>query len=66
MKNKKKYKCKDCGCKEFISNPNQYDIFKNKDGKLIFIRTESFDDMLELFCRNCSEKLDFKIEDIKY
>jgi len=62
----KKYKCKECGCEEFISKPLQYGIFENQDGKLVFIKSESINEQLELFCRECSQKLPFKEEDLIY
>jgi len=31
-----KYKCKECGCQEFISSPNRYDIFEVIDKKLFY------------------------------
>ncbi len=51
-------KCKVCGCDEFITNPNKYDIYKIINGKLEFQRSELIDDKIELFCRECSLKLD--------
>lgn len=60
------YRCKVCGCEEFISQPNQYDVFENYDGKLVFKKSEQIDDALELFCRECSEKLEFNEDDIQF
>jgi DNA-directed RNA polymerase subunit RPC12/RpoP len=60
------YKCKECGCEEFISQPDQYSIFENKNGILVFKNAELLNDKLELFCRECSEKLEFKEEDVKF
>jgi len=51
-------KCKVCGCNEFITNPNKYDTYKIINGKLEFQRSELIDDKIELFCRECSRKLD--------
>lgn len=62
----KKYKCKECNCEEFVSQPNQYDIFENNHGVLVFKKSELVNDKLELFCRECSQKLDFKDEDIRF
>jgi hypothetical protein len=61
-----KYKCKVCGCEEFISKPLRYDIFEHRDGKLVFIKSETIDEEMELFCRECSEKLLFDDKDITY
>jgi DNA-directed RNA polymerase subunit RPC12/RpoP len=60
------YKCTECGCEEFISQPDQYSIFENKNGILVFKKAELLNDKLELFCRECSEKLEFKEEDVKF
>ncbi len=60
------YKCKFCGCEEFISKPLRYDIFEHQEGKLVFIKSETIDEELELFCRECSEKLLFDDDDIIY
>jgi len=62
----KKYFCNDCGCKEFITKPNRYDIFKSKNGKLFFEKSENIDDSEDLFCRDCSKKIQHKDEDIIY
>lgn len=58
----KQNKCKTCGCAEFITKPNQYDIYKVIKGKVIFERTESVNEDFELFCRDCSEKLEIQDE----
>jgi hypothetical protein len=60
------YRCRECDCEEFVSQPNQYDVFKNNNGKLVFKKSELVNNKLELFCRNCSEKLKFKEDDIKF
>ncbi|MFQ3576622.1 MAG: hypothetical protein SNJ77_09320 [Cytophagales bacterium] len=60
------YKCKVCGGEEFVSQPNQYDIFENNNGKLIFKNSALVNNKLELFCRECSEKLEFKEEDVEF
>lgn len=60
------YICKFCGCKEFISNPNRYDIFEAKEDKLCFIDSEYVEDDLILFCRDCSELLVFNEDDLEF
>jgi hypothetical protein len=60
------YKCKECGCEEFVSQPDQYSIFENKNGILVFKKSELVNDKLELFCRECSEKLEFQEEDVEF
>ncbi|MBL7785031.1 MAG: hypothetical protein JNM36_03940 [Chitinophagales bacterium] len=61
-----KYECKVCGCEEFISQLLQYDVFEHQDGKLVFIKSEIVEEQLELFCRDCSEKISFEDEDVIY
>jgi hypothetical protein len=58
MKKSKKIACKKCGSQEFITALNAYDIYEVIDKKLIKVDTEYTDDEFELFCRECSEKLD--------
>jgi hypothetical protein len=58
--------CKICGCEEFISNPNCYDVYKHREGKLVFVQSEFVNESLELFCRECSNKLEFNTDDIKF
>jgi hypothetical protein len=58
------YKCKKCGSKEFISQPNQYDVFQSQNGKLVLKSTEFIDDELVLYCRECSEIIEFDEDDI--
>jgi len=55
--------CKECGGEEFISQPNQYDVFvPGEDDELIWVDSESIDEELKLFCRNCGTKLSVKKE----
>ena len=54
--------CK-CGSTEFVSNLNSYDVFELVDGKLEFIRTESSEDEIHIFCSKCyKEAVKFKID----
>lgn len=55
MKNKIK-KCA-CGSKEFISEPNQYDVYEIIDGELVLQKSEPIEEKLKLFCRECSKEL---------
>ena len=57
--------CKNCGCEEFISQLNRYDVFINENGKLVYSKSEYIDDKEVLYCRNCSEILVFDNADIK-
>ena len=52
-------KCKVCGCDEFITTPNKYDIYKIINGKLEFQRSELIEDEIELFCRDCFKVIEF-------
>lgn len=58
------YRCKECGCEEFITQPTMYNIFENRNGKLTLVGTEFTDDLLVLFCRECSELLEFDDENV--
>lgn len=60
------YKCKICGCEEFVSQPNQYSVFEHREGKLICVSAETIEEELELYCRECSEKLEFNEDDINF
>jgi len=62
----KKHSCDSCGCKEFITEPNRYDIFKSKNGKIVFEESEDVDEKPTLFCRDCSKKIKHRDEDIIY
>lgn len=46
-----------CGCSEFISELNKYDVYSFKDGNFQIIRSESYDDDGKIFCRECSESV---------
>jgi hypothetical protein len=48
--------CK-CGSVEFITEPNQYDVYQIIDGKLQFIESLFIEDDQKLFCRECSEEI---------
>ncbi|MDR1791958.1 MAG: hypothetical protein LBR36_00725 [Bacteroidales bacterium] len=50
-------RCK-CGSTEFITEPNQYDVYEIIDGKLEMTHSEDIDDEFKLYCRECSEELE--------
>jgi hypothetical protein len=50
------YKCKNCGCDEFITQPNKYDIYRIIDNEPVFQRKELISEKEELLCRNCFTK----------
>jgi predicted nucleic-acid-binding Zn-ribbon protein len=58
------YKCIKCGNDEFISQLNHYDIFTANGGKLEYIKTELTEEKIVLYCRNCSEPLQFFAGDL--
>jgi hypothetical protein len=61
-----KYKCKQCGCTEFISQLNQYDLFISENSKIIFQTSLSTDEKISLYCRNCSNQLEYVTDDLLY
>jgi len=48
--------CK-CGSDEFVSKPNQYDIYHIVDGNLNLIQSSFTEDEIRLYCRECGEEL---------
>lgn len=61
---KKDYTCPKCGSQEYITKPNQYDTFILIDGKIHFQSTELTHEEIELYCRECSRKIEYKDEDL--
>lgn len=57
---KQSTKCKNCGCDEFITKPNKYDVYQFIDGKLEQIKSEMTNDEFKLYCRNCAKEPDEK------
>ena len=49
--------CK-CGSVEFVTKPNQYDVYQIINGELELVETLSTENNFELFCRECSNKMD--------
>lgn len=56
----KQIQCKKCGCKEFITQPNKYDVYEVINGLLQYVQTENIDDEDILYCRECGEILKTK------
>ena len=52
-------KCPNCGCEEFVSEPNQYDVMIFRDGEFRILRSESFDGE-KIFCRKCGKEVGVK------
>jgi hypothetical protein len=48
--------CK-CGSVEFITKPNQYDVYQIIGNKIELIDTLSTEEEIRLFCRECSEEV---------
>jgi predicted RNA-binding Zn-ribbon protein involved in translation (DUF1610 family) len=59
-----KYKCEKCGCIEFISQPNKYDVFISDKDKIKFQYSLTVDDKIILYCRECGEQLEFLEENV--
>lgn len=59
------YKCKSCGCTEFISQLNKYDVFEVIDNTIVLVDSEQIEDKLILYCRDCSEEIEFDDNDVK-
>lgn len=60
----KDYICPNCGNDEYVSNPTQYDTFIVIEGKIHFQSSELINDEIELYCRECSEKLEYEDKDL--
>lgn len=51
-------KCEHCGNdREFITEPNSYEVYEVIDNQLEYRRNEIIDEDLKLYCRDCSEEL---------
>lgn len=62
IEDSEKYACPHCGCAEYITNLNAYDIYLAMDGEIGLQSNESADCELELFCRDCAERAPAKYE----
>ncbi len=45
-----------CGSEEFVTQPNRYDVYQIIDGRLEYQRSESVDDGLTVYCRECGKR----------
>lgn len=52
--------CKECGCTEFVSNLNRYDIYVAEDGYVFYRYSELINEKIELSCRECFTQLSDK------
>lgn len=48
--------CK-CGCTEFVSKPNRYDIYEIIDSKLKLTDSSFTEEEIKIFCRDCGKEL---------
>jgi len=48
--------CPNCGCDEFITRLNAYDVYRIVDGKPEYQRSELTDET-DLYCRECGERI---------
>ena len=46
----------DCGCEEFITQPDSYGVYIIMEGKLAFQRAELVDDERDYYCRDCGKE----------
>jgi hypothetical protein len=55
----KRTKCA-CGCNEFITQLNQYDVYASDEDeeRLVFWRSESTEEPLRFYCRDCGQEYD--------
>ncbi len=53
----KNIECTECGCKEFITQLNQYDVYEVFNGELQYVSTERINDEVIFYCRDCGEIL---------
>jgi len=47
----------ECGSIEFVTEPNQYDIYKIIEGVLFLIEAVDTHEVTKLFCRECGKEL---------
>jgi len=65
MGNNNSDQCKICGCNEFCTKPNRYDIYESNQGILALVRSEYTTEGDKLYCRDCSNPLDINKNPIK-
>jgi len=62
QEDKEKYACPHCGCNEYLTALNAYDVYVAMDDKLHFQSHEIADDEIQLFCRDCAERAPAEFE----
>mgnify|MGYP001560682433 CR=1 FL=1 len=55
-----KHKCPNCNSKEFVTQPNRYDILKLGDEKFDIVKSQFTEDKYKIFCRECGSEIDEK------
>jgi len=50
--------CPHCGSKQFITNPNCYDVYEIVNGRFDYIKSELIGEELRLYCRECGDLFD--------
>lgn len=51
----KKTQCK-CGSKEFVTQPNTYDVYELIEGEMCFMSNELTNEEECYYCRDCGEQ----------
>ena len=51
-------KCKKCDCQEFVTKPNRYDVYGVVDGETVLLHSDFIPGQPELFCRECSQRME--------
>lgn len=57
MENNNSVQCKECGCNEFVTKPNRYDIYKSNHDGLKLVTSKYIIEKNQLYCRECSNPL---------
>jgi len=52
-----------CGCEEFITQPNRYDIYRITGGRMELLRSEPVDGELTVYCRNAVSDMEIRTAD---
>ena len=61
----KQHQCPKCGCEEFVSELNQYDILRFEVGKFKVYHAEDIYDKIKIFCRECGAEINEQISEKK-
>jgi hypothetical protein len=61
MKQPDKSTCPKCGCGEFITELNQYDILQFIERRFQPVRAKPTNDEFKIFCRDCGRQVDEEV-----